>query len=302
MEAVVEELTPLGVVKQPKVLGAWSVLHERGPSEMYFRTRCRVQASQCEQGPDRRVRRRAGTCHKRSCRARGSMSCYASTNRRSKQATYRAVCGKRATLLANVDRADRKPRCEAELTKRYDVKRPGIRARGGMIGMAQAADNLRHDGSLTATARLVGLEIFSFVNEVSGSAWPAEETIADRLAITARTVRTAIKQLKAAGYISVVRRGRSNMYFPVFIDLIGENFSGIEGGSSDTSPEKNGADTGKKQHAISEKNDPLTLLSNPIRTPSSKAAAEERKITQRNKREDRQKAENEIADILGWSV
>jgi DNA-binding transcriptional ArsR family regulator len=160
-----------------------------------------------------------------------------------------------------------------------------------MIGMAQAADNLRHDGSLTATARLVGLEIFSFVNKVSGTAWPAEETIADRLGITARTVRTAIKQLKAAGYISVVRRGRSNMYFPMFIDLIEENFSGIEGGSSDTSPEKNGADTGKKQHAIPEKNDPLTLLT------SSKAAAEERKIAQRNKREDRQKAENEIADI-----
>src|SRR5258708_39943990 len=58
------------------------------------------------------------------------MSCYASTNRRSRQATYRAVCGKRATLLANVDRADRKPRCEAELTKRQDVKRPGIRAWG----------------------------------------------------------------------------------------------------------------------------------------------------------------------------
>jgi biotin operon repressor len=164
----------------------------------------------------------------------------------------------------------------------------------------QAADNLRHDGSLTATARLVGLEIFSFVNKVSGTAWPAEETIADRLGITARTVRTAIKQLKAAGYISVVRRGRSNMYFPMFIDLIEENFSGIEGGSSDTSPEKNGADTGKKQHAIPEKNDPLTLLSNPIRTPSSKAAAEERRIAQRNKRKDRQKAENEIADILGW--
>ena len=43
---------------------------------------------------------------------------------------YRAVCGKRATLLANVDRADRKPRCETELTKRQDVKRPDIRGRG----------------------------------------------------------------------------------------------------------------------------------------------------------------------------
>jgi hypothetical protein len=30
----------------------------------------------------------------------------------------------------------------------------------------------------------------------------------------------------------------AHMYFPMFIDLIEENFSGIEGGSSDTSPEK----------------------------------------------------------------
>src|SRR3989442_12154592 len=59
------------------------------------------------------------------------MSCYASTNRRSRQSTYRAVCGKRATLLGNVDRADRKPRCGAELTKRQDVEPPGIRGAGG---------------------------------------------------------------------------------------------------------------------------------------------------------------------------
>jgi hypothetical protein len=37
--------------------------------------------------------------------------CYASTNRRSRQATYPAVCSKRATLLGNVDRADRNLRC-----------------------------------------------------------------------------------------------------------------------------------------------------------------------------------------------
>src|SRR5262249_60892003 len=36
--------------------------------------------------------------------------CYASTNRRSRWATYPAVCNKRATLLGNVDRADRKLR------------------------------------------------------------------------------------------------------------------------------------------------------------------------------------------------
>src|SRR6516164_3724543 len=50
-------------------------------------------------------------------------SCYASTNRRSRQATYRAVCSKRATLLGNVDRDNRKAEVRAELTKRLDVNR-----------------------------------------------------------------------------------------------------------------------------------------------------------------------------------
>src|SRR5262249_23306737 len=36
---------------------------------------------------------------------------YASTNRRNRQATYPAVCSKRATLLGNADRATRKPQC-----------------------------------------------------------------------------------------------------------------------------------------------------------------------------------------------
>jgi hypothetical protein len=40
-----------------------------------------------------------------------STCCYASTNRRSRRTTYPAVCSKRATLLGNVDRADRKLRC-----------------------------------------------------------------------------------------------------------------------------------------------------------------------------------------------
>jgi hypothetical protein len=60
-------------------------------------------------------------------------SCYASTNRRSRQATYRAVCSKLATLLDNADRANRKAEVRAELTKRLDVKRPDIRARGTLL-------------------------------------------------------------------------------------------------------------------------------------------------------------------------
>src|SRR5258708_5785974 len=64
---------------------------------------------------------------------RPTHSCDASTNRRSRQAAYRAVCSKLATLLDNVDRANRKAEVRAELTKRLDVKRSDIRARGTLL-------------------------------------------------------------------------------------------------------------------------------------------------------------------------
>jgi len=47
----------------------------------------------------------------------------------------RAVCSKRATLLGNVASGRQKSRVRAELIKRLDVERPGIRARGDMIGI-----------------------------------------------------------------------------------------------------------------------------------------------------------------------
>ena len=58
---------------------------------------------------------------------------YASANRQSRPATYRAVCSKLTTPLDNVDRANRKAEVRAELTKRPDVKRPDIRARGRLL-------------------------------------------------------------------------------------------------------------------------------------------------------------------------
>ena len=59
--------------------------------------------------------------------------CYASANRQSRPATYQAVCSKLTTPLDNVDRANRKAEVRAELTKRPDVKRPDIRARGTLL-------------------------------------------------------------------------------------------------------------------------------------------------------------------------
>src|SRR5262249_20290084 len=78
--------------------------------------------------------------------------CHASTNRRSGQATYPAVCSKRATLLGNVHRANGKP-LRAELTKRLDVKRPlKYRSRifwvdGAVTKMESRVDRYRRMGA-----------------------------------------------------------------------------------------------------------------------------------------------------------
>jgi hypothetical protein len=55
---------------------------------------------------------------------------YASTNCRDRCATYQTVCGKRATLLDNADRANRNPRRGLELNNGRNVKRSAIRAWG----------------------------------------------------------------------------------------------------------------------------------------------------------------------------
>jgi hypothetical protein len=47
-----------------------------------------------------------------------------------RRATYPAVCGKRATLSGNADRANRKPQCGRNRTNGWNVKWPSIRAWG----------------------------------------------------------------------------------------------------------------------------------------------------------------------------
>jgi Helix-turn-helix domain len=161
----------------------------------------------------------------------------------------------------------------------------------------QAGDDLRRKGKLTAAARLVGLEIFNCVNRVSGGAWPSQKTIADRLGIDDRTVRRAIKQLKAAGCIRVMhRRGCSNVYFPLFVDRTEDILSGVEPRPTE---DKSSSDPGQNVPRTPDKNDPLTLSSNPVRTPSTEAAAEEKR-KRSLARASRQKAENEIAEVIGW--
>src|SRR5215475_8372278 len=117
----------------------------------------------------------------------------------------------------------------------------------------QAADELRRDAKLSPAARLVGLEIFSYVNQASGEAFPSEATIARRLGITDRTVRTAVKQLADAGHMNVTRRrGPSKLYSPAFIKQTQEKISGVGTPRSSGTPEKFDARPGKEQQGTSE--------------------------------------------------
>jgi DNA-binding transcriptional ArsR family regulator len=163
----------------------------------------------------------------------------------------------------------------------------------------QAGDELRRDAKLSPAARLVGLEIFSYVNQASGEAFPSEATIARCLGITERTVRTAVKKLADAGRIKVRRRGRNNVYSPVLIKHTQEKLSGVGPSQSSGTREKCDADLGKKQQGTPEKNDPLTLLINPIRTLRRSLATAPPTGALRS-RQASQKTENEIAEALGW--
>jgi hypothetical protein len=166
----------------------------------------------------------------------------------------------------------------------------------------RAMDDLRRNGRLTPATRLVGLEIFACVNKASGCAFPAEETIAERLGIASRTVRTAVGQLGEAGYFKVMRRGRSNVYFPPFLDRTPEKISGIastpladsEDHRKETTPtpEKTDSDTGKKH--------PPNSVYNPIRTLRREASLASADAL-RSAVKARQEAENGIAKMIGWA-
>lgn len=81
----------------------------------------------------------------------------------------------------------------------------------------QAVDRLMYDYRLNPTERLVGFDIYSRLNRVTGDAWPSQETIASALRLSARTVRRAIDRLKDLDYIRVKFDGRVNRYTPRLI-------------------------------------------------------------------------------------
>lgn len=78
------------------------------------------------------------------------------------------------------------------------------------------SDRIRRDKALSASAKAVGAELCSLTNHQTGYAWATETHLAQQLGLGHRTVKLAIAQLKAAGFIEIVKTGRNNRYVPVY--------------------------------------------------------------------------------------
>jgi hypothetical protein len=135
-------------------------------------------------------------------------------------------------------------------------------------------DRLRDDGRMTPATRLVGWKIGSYLNSVTGDAWPSHEELVKGLKIGMRTVKRAIAELSRYGYYHIERRrtklGRKNFYYPCF-DVV----SSKEVGAKLACTPKSGAgikkDEGTAQFRpdVRAKGDLILPSKNSFRTPST---------------------------------
>jgi hypothetical protein len=79
-----------------------------------------------------------------------------------------------------------------------------------------AMDRVRCDSNLSASIRTVGAEMFSLCVYELGYAYPSEQYLVEKLGISVRTVKMAVKALQEAGYFRVEKHGRNNVYRPLF--------------------------------------------------------------------------------------
>lgn len=79
-----------------------------------------------------------------------------------------------------------------------------------------AMDRVRRDTNLSASFRAVGGELFAKVDFDTGDAYPSIEHLEEKLGLSPRTVKMAVKALQERGYFTVVKRGRCNRYVPIY--------------------------------------------------------------------------------------
>ncbi|HZL70399.1 MAG TPA: helix-turn-helix domain-containing protein [Candidatus Limnocylindrales bacterium] len=132
-------------------------------------------------------------------------------------------------------------------------------------------DRLRRDVRLSPATRLVGLEIGSYLNSVSGEAFPSNDTLAAVLNLNPDTISVAIKELQKDWY-TVERRpcpeGRKNYFRPRFSSRLEQeedrNFRSTNREEDRKKP------SGRSEFSLKEdrKNHPITPSSNSFRTLS----------------------------------
>jgi len=172
-------------------------------------------------------------------------------------------------------------------------------AKDFMRARLQAEDELLDDGELFPAARLVGLRIFRCANRATGNSFPSEITIARRLKVGERTVRLAIKQLAAAGYLNVTQRGRHNVYSPILSRRKPATIAAIDRNPS--TPAKNDTNTGNELQQYRQPLPPNSVLNS---VKNSREGSLARALPSGALREplarEEQEIENEIAKELGW--
>ena len=129
-------------------------------------------------------------------------------------------------------------------------------------------DQAMLDGKLTPAARVVFYDITQHINRVSGSAWPSQVRLAGRLGLDLATVKRAISQLRAAGYIEIEKTGRHNTYRPVLNrEATGGKMHPIKGAQTGGKAEEHDAIcalyTAQNAPNIGRKNTPLSSLNKP---------------------------------------
>lgn len=70
------------------------------------------------------------------------------------------------------------------------------------------------DPELSDKAKTVASFLLFYLNEETGDAWPSQETLAEQLHTTPRTINAAIRQLQTRGYLKALRVKRACRYQP----------------------------------------------------------------------------------------
>jgi len=142
-------------------------------------------------------------------------------------------------------------------------------------------DRMSTDRRLSATDFRVAYRLLSYMNAESGACFPKQETIADDVGVTDRTIRHSLVNLRACGWLKIEERqlpnGRGKSNFYLFEDATVGNAVPV-----------NGATTGNSAQDFRTRDSsaPLymntltgTLRGRGVSTPSPSAAPVSRKIS-----------------------